>query len=154
MKIDFVIPWVDGNDPKWKTEKDKYSPTKADESNSANRYRDWGLLPYWFRAVEKYTPWVNKIYFVTWGHIPGFLNTEHEKLKIVNHKDYIPVEYLPTFSSHVIEANLHRIPGISEHFVYFNDDTFILRPMPETSFSVTVCLAPAVLSARSNLSEI
>ena len=134
MKIDFVIPWVDGNDPKWKTEKDKYSPTKADESNSANRYRDWGLLPYWFRAAEKFTPWVNKIYFVTWGHIPAFLNTEHEKLKIVNHKDYIPEKYLPTFSSHVIEANLHRIPGLSEHFVYFNDDTFILRPMPETSF--------------------
>ena len=65
MKIDFVIPWVDGNDPKWKIEKDKYSPTKADESNASNRYRDWGLLPYWFRAVEKYTPWVNKIYFVT-----------------------------------------------------------------------------------------
>ena len=134
MKIDFVIPWVDGNDPKWKNEKDKYSPIKADESNSANRYRDWGLLPYWFRAVEKYTPWVNKIYFVTWGHIPAFLTTEHDKLKIVNHKDYIPEQYLPTFSSHVIEANLHRIPDLSEHFVYFNDDTFILCPMPETSF--------------------
>ena len=78
MKIDFVIPWVDGNDPKWKTEKDKYSPSKADDSNSANRYRDWGLLPYWFRAAEKFTPWVNKIYFVTWGHIPAFLNAEHD----------------------------------------------------------------------------
>ena len=52
VKIDFVIPWVDGNDPKWKIEMDKYSPTKADESNSVNRYRDWGLLPYWFRAAE------------------------------------------------------------------------------------------------------
>lgn len=135
-------------------EKDKYSPIKADESNSVNRYRDWGLLPYWFRAAEKFTPWVNKIYFVTWGHIPSFLNTDNEKLRIINHKDYIPEEYLPTFSSHVIEANLHRIPSLSEHFVYFNDDTFILRPMPETSFSVTVCLAPAELSVRSSLSGI
>lgn len=134
MKIDFVIPWVDGSDPEWKKEKDSYSPVKSDDSNSANRFRDWGLLPYWFRAIEKFTPWVNSVCFVTWGHVPAFLNTEHEKLRIINHKDYIPSRYLPTFSSHTIEVNLHRIPGLSEHFVYFNDDMFILRPMPETSF--------------------
>lgn len=134
MKIDFVIPWVDGSDPEWKKEKDSYSPVKSDDSNSTNRFRDWGLLPYWFRAIEKFTPWVNSVCFVTWGHVPAFLNTEHEKLRIINHKDYIPSRYLPTFSSHTIEVNLHRIPGLSEHFVYFNDDMFILRPMPETSF--------------------
>lgn len=134
MKIDFVIPWVDGNDPEWRKEKEKYSPLKNDESNSENRYRDWGLLPYWFRSVEKFTPWFNKIYFVTWGHVPEFLNTEHERLEIVNHRDYIPEEYLPTFSSHTIEVNLHRIPYLSEQFVYFNDDTFIIHPISETSF--------------------
>ena len=134
MKIDFVIPWVDGSDPEWKKEKDSYSPAKSDDSNSTNRFRDWGLLPYWFRAIEKFTPWVNSVCVVTWGHVPAFLNTEHEKLRIINHKDYIPSRYLPTFSSHTIEVNLHRIPGLSEHFVYFNDDMFILRPMPETSF--------------------
>lgn len=134
MKIDFVMPWVDGNDPEWKKEKEEYSPLKIDESNSDNRYRDWGLLPYWFRSVEKFTPWVNKIYFVTWGHVPKFLNIENERLKVINHKDFIPKEYLPTFSSHTIELNLHRISELSEHFVYFNDDTFIVRPMPEASF--------------------
>lgn len=134
MKTDFVIAWVDGNDLEWRKEKEKYSPSKIDESNSDNRYRDWGLLPYWFRGVEKFTPWVNKIFFVTWGHVPEFLNIDNEKLEIVSHKSFIPKKYLPTFSSHAIELNLHRIPELSEHFVYFNDDTFIIRPMPETSF--------------------
>lgn len=134
MKIDFVIPWVDGNDPQWQAEKELYRTQVIDDSNSVNRFRDWGLLPFWFRAVEKYTPWVNKIYFVTWGHIPDFLNMENPKLQIVIHRDFIPEEYLPTFSSHAIEMNIHRIQGLEEHFVYLNDDTFILRPMSQTSF--------------------
>lgn len=124
MKIDFVIPWVDGSDPAWRKEKYKYmgidEPDAGDE-----RYRDMGILKYWFRAVEAYAPWVNQIHFITWGHLPEWMNTEHPKLHIVNHKDYIPKEYLPTFSSHPIELNLHRIPGLSEHFVYFNDDMFL-----------------------------
>ena len=134
MGIDFVILWVDGNDPKWQSEKSKYDSNVNDDSNSVNRYRDWGLLPYWFRGVEKFTPWVNKIHFVTWGHIPKFLNTDNPKLNIVNHKDFIPNEYLPTFSSHAIEMNIHRIPGLSDRFVYFNDDMFIIRYMDEKSF--------------------
>lgn len=134
MGIDFVILWVDGNDPKWQSEKSKYDPKVNDDSNSVNRYRDWGLLPYWFRGIEKFTPWVNKIHFVTWGHVPEFLNLNNPKLNVVNHKDFIPEEYLPTFSSHAIELNIHRIPGLSENFVYFNDDMFIVRPMDEKSF--------------------
>ena len=119
MGIDFVILWVDGNDPKWQSEKATYDSNINDDSNSASRYRDWGLLPYWFRGVEKFTPWVNKIHFVTWGHVPEFLNLNNPKLNIVNHKDFIPEEYLPTFSSHAIELNIHRIPGLSEKFIYF-----------------------------------
>lgn len=134
MNIDFVIPWVDGRDPKWQAEKALYQAKRVDDSNSANRFRDWGLLPYWFRAVEKFTPWVNKIHFITWGHLPDFLNTNNPKLNVVKHLDFIPKEYLPTFSSHTIEMNIHRIPGLEEHFVYFNDDTFLLRPMKENSF--------------------
>ena len=78
MNIDFVILWVDGNDPAWLSEKQKYQGSVENESNSVNRYRDWGLLPYWFRAVEQFSPWVHKIFFVTWGHIPSFLN-QHAK---------------------------------------------------------------------------
>ena len=134
MKIDFVIPWVDGSDPAWRKEKYKYmgidEPDAGDE-----RYRDMGILKYWFRAVEAYAPWVNQIHFITWGHLPEWLNTEHPKLHIVNHRDYIPEEYLPTFSSHPIELNIHRIPGLSEHFVYFNDDMFLNGPVdPEFFF--------------------
>lgn len=132
--IDFVVLWVDGNDPAWQKEKAKYSPQKTDDSNSPNRYRDWGLMPYWFRAVEKFTPWVRKIHFVTWGHIPAFLDTDNPKINIVRHEDYMPKDVLPTFSSHALEVNLHRIPDLAENFVYFNDDMFILRPMPETAF--------------------
>ena len=134
MGIDFVILWVDGNDPKWQSEKAKYDSNTNDDSNSVSRYRDWGLLPFWFRGVEKFTPWVNKIHFVTWGHVPDFLNLNNPKLNIVKHTDFIPTEYLPTFSSHAIEVNIHRIPGLSEKFVYFNDDFYIINKISTERF--------------------
>lgn len=127
-KIDFVMIWVDGNDPNWQKEKAKYdiSVNKGKQGDDKDvRYRDWENLQYWFRGVEKFAPWVNKIHFVTWGHLPEWLDTSNPKLHIVNHKDYIPEEYLPTFNSHTIELNLHRIEGLSEQFVYFNDDMFV-----------------------------
>ena len=134
MDIDIVILWVDGSDPAWLEEKSKYTPPAAKDSNSANRYRDWGLLPYWFRCIEKHAPWVRKVHFVTWGHVPAFLNLNAPKLHVVKHTDFIPAEYLPTFSSHAIEMNIHRIPDLAEHFIYFNDDMFLLRPMTEEDF--------------------
>ena len=87
QKIDFVIMWVDGSDPAWLEEKNKYLEKKIDTSNAINRYRDMGLLKYWFRGVEKFTPWVNKVHFVTWGHIPSWLNTNNPKLNVVRHED-------------------------------------------------------------------
>ncbi len=134
MDIDFVILWVDGSDPVWKAEKKKYQEKKHTENSAENRYRDWGILHYWFRAVEKFAPWVRKIHFVTWGHIPPFLNINAEKVHIVRHDEFMPEEYLPTFNSHSIELNIHRIKGLAEHFVYFNDDMFMLRPLKETDF--------------------
>lgn len=134
-KIDFVIPWVDGSDPDWLKEKNAFSPEPSCDDREI-RYRDWGMLKFWFRAVEENAPWVNKIFFITWGHVPDWLNTDHEKIRIVRHKDYIPAEYLPTFSSHVIELNLHRIPDLSEHFVYFNDDVFLLDKVAPKDFFV------------------
>lgn len=134
MDIDFVVLWVDGNDPAWQTEKAKYQGVTLNDSNSANRFRDWGLMPYWFRAVEKFAPWVRTVYFVTCGHIPPFLNTDSPKLRHIRHTDFMPPDALPTFSSHALEMNLHRIPDLSEHFVYFNDDMFLLRPMSKEHF--------------------
>ena len=132
MQVDFVIPWVDGSDPEWLKLRNRYST--SDDCTHDCRFRDWGILKYWFRAVETYAPWVNRIFFVTSGQIPGWLNTDHPKLRIISHKDYIPAEYLPTFSSHTIELNLHRIADLSEHFVYFNDDMFLNAPVKESDF--------------------
>jgi hypothetical protein len=98
------------------------------------RYRDWGVLKYLFRGLERFAPWVDTVHFVTWGHLPPWLNTECPKLHVVRHQDYIPAEYLPTFSSHTIELNLHRIPELSEKFIYFNDDMFLLRPVAVERF--------------------
>ena len=134
MDIDFVVLWVDGNDPEWQKEKNKYQGDAADDSNTPNRFRDWGLMPYWFRAVERFAPWVRTVHFVTCGHLPGFLDPKAPKLHIVKHTDFMPPEALPTFSSHALEMNLHRIPELAEHFVYLNDDTFLVRAMSESAF--------------------
>lgn len=133
QKIDFVITWVDGNDPVWLQEKEQYAD-KKDINNNKCRYRDMETLKYWFRAVEKYTPWVNNIYFITYGHLPKWLNLKNEKLKIIKHTDYIPQKYLPTYNSNVIELNIHRIKELSENFVLFNDDIFITKKMSKTDF--------------------
>lgn len=133
-KIDFVIMWVDGSDPKWLEEKNKYLDKKIDTSNAINRYRDMGVLKYWFRGVEKFTPWVNKIHFVTWGHVPAWLNTDNPKLNIVKHEDFIPKKYLPVFNASAIEIHLHRIKGIADKFVLFNDDVFIIKSLKEEFF--------------------
>lgn len=134
-KIDFVILWVDGNDEEWLKEKQAYIPNFNNKDNDGkNRYRDWDNLQYWFRSVEKHAPWVNNIYFITWGHVPKWLNTKHPKLKIINHKDYIPSEYLPTYNSNTIELNLFRLEELSENFVLFNDDQFIINDVKENDF--------------------
>lgn len=135
-KIDFVLLWVDDSDPLWLEEKNKYSTNELNYAESKAKFRDWDNLQYWFRGVEKYTPWVNNIFFVTWGHLPKWLNKEHPNLKIINHKDFIPEKYLPTFNSNAIELNLHRIPELSEQFVLFNDDMFLIKETyPQDFFS-------------------
>ena len=134
--IDIVIPWVDPTDPNWQKEKRKYSTVVTNEDDDREiRYRDWDNLQYVFRGIEKYAPWVNKIHFITYGHLPKWLNVDAPKLHIVRHEDYIPKEYLPLFSSHIIELNMHRIEGLSEKFIYFNDDIFLLKmTKPEDFF--------------------
>ena len=131
-KIDIVILWVDGNDPNWLEEKNKYAKSRSGQAK--NRFRDFGNLQYLFRGIEKYAPWVNKVFFITWGHLPKFLDVNNQKLEIVKHEDFIPREYLPTFSSNVIEMNLHRIKNLSSKFVLFNDDLFILRNLKKEDF--------------------
>ena len=136
MDIDFVITWVDMEDPKWKAEFAKYSGKKENEKNGVSeaRFRDYGFLKYWFRGVEKFAPWVRKIHFVTSGQKPEWLDENNPKINLVNHKDYIPAEFLPTYNSVVIERYLHKIPGLAEHFVYFNDDFYIINNISTERF--------------------
>lgn len=131
--IDFVITWVDGSDRAWREEKARFE-LSAGTDDQEERYRDWEILKFWFRGVEKFAPWVRKIHFITWGHLPDWLNTEHEKLHIVRHEDYIPGEYLPVFNSNLIEIYMHKIEGLSENFVYFNDDFLLIKDTKQEDF--------------------
>lgn len=136
MDIDFVITWVDMNDPKWQADFSKYSGRKENTKNGVSeaRFRDNGFLRYWFRGVEKFAPWVRRIHFVTSGQKPEWLDESNPKINLVNHKDYIPEEFLPTYNSVVIERNIHRIPGLADHFVYFNDDFYIINTITPARF--------------------
>ncbi|MBE5937278.1 MAG: capsule biosynthesis protein CapG [Lachnospiraceae bacterium] len=135
--IDVTITWVDGNDPEWLECKREYMPKKNNSykaSSDESRFRDWNNLQYIFRGIERFMPWVRKVHFVTWGHLPEWLNTSNPKLNIVNHKDYIPEKYLPVFNSNAIELNFNRIEGLSEQFISFNDDFFVIGPTKPTDF--------------------
>ena len=133
---DFVLLWVDGSDPAWREEfvRCRREAEGATTDALEIRYRDWELLRDWFRGVERFAPWVRTIHFITWGHLPAWLEREHPKLRIVRHTDYIPADELPTFNSNVIELNLHRLEGLAEQFVLFNDDMFLTRPCTEHDF--------------------
>lgn len=136
MQIDFVVTWVDMNDPKWQHD---FARSKGKIDNTRNevsvaRFRDYGLLKYWFRGVDTFAPWVRKIHFVTCGQKPDWLNAEHPKLSLVHHEDYIPHEFLPNFNSNALEIYMHRIPDLADHFVYFNDDFFITDHLPQERF--------------------
>jgi len=133
--IDFVILWVDGSDPAWLEEFTRYTGNNEGDK-SESRYRDWDNLKFIFRGFESFAPWVRKIHFVTWGHLPEWFNVEHKKLNIVKHSDFIKINKLPIFSCNPIEVNLHKIDDLSEHFVYFNDDTFLLKAINKEHYFI------------------
>lgn len=150
-KIDFVVLWVDGNDPQWQASFRIHLPEseKTDDTRVV-RYRDWDNLRFWFRGVEKFAPWVNRIHFVTCGQVPEWLNLDAPKLHYVQHEDFIPKHCLPTFSANPIEINMHRIKGLAEHFVFFNDDFFLInKVLPSRFFHKGLPCDMAVLNALS-----
>ncbi len=147
-RIDLVIPWVDGADPDWQAQKAQYVREGMGDSRPI-RYRDWDNLQYLFRGIDKFLPWIHTVHFVTCGQLPPWLNPDAPRLHPVRHSDYIPPQYLPTFSANPIEMNFHRIPGLSEQFIYANDDMFFTRPLrPEFFFRgglpVDACIATAL----------
>ena len=136
-KIDIVVLWVDGSDPEFIRKKQavtgQVSPVNHDIDGD-QRYRDYGTFHFWFRMIEKHAPWVNHIYLVTNGQKPDWLNLDHPKLKLVTHQDFMPKAYLPSYNSSAIELNIHRIEGLSEHFIYFNDDMFMIKDTQPSDF--------------------
>lgn len=132
--IDFVVTWVDFDDPKWQEKYLKYRPEETSSMNNNTRYKDYGTFKYWFRAVEKYAPWVKNIYLITDNQVPEWLNLDNEKLKLISHEDYIDKKFLPTFNSNVIELNIGNIKELSEKFVLFNDDCFLNDRVVEEDF--------------------
>lgn len=134
--IDFVVTWVDGNDPAWKLEKRHYYNVLHPDvkANGEERYRNWDIFRYWFRSIELYAPWVRKIHVITYGHFPDWLNKNHPKLNLATHEQFIDKKYLPTFNSNSIELNIHKVNNLTENFVYFNDDIFLGKPVTQNDF--------------------
>ncbi|MDR1660716.1 MAG: Stealth CR1 domain-containing protein [Desulfovibrio sp.] len=126
--IDVVYTWVDGDDPRHLTKRTLHLPPDSlEQSAGANLFRDNRELLYSLRSLAEYAPWVRRVHLVTDGQRPDWLS-KHPDLAVVDHAEIIPRQYLPTFNSHVIEAYLHRIPGLAEHYIYFNDDFFLTAP--------------------------
>ena len=128
--MDAVITYVDGNDPVWKQDYEKYTNVPVMQK----RFRDWGTLKYLLRGIETRMPFIRNVYLVVShpSQVPEW--ADRENLRIVLHKDIIPEEFLPTFNCNPIEMNLHRIPGLDEEYLYFNDDMFPVGDCRPTDF--------------------
>ncbi len=128
--MDVVITYVNGLDPLWQ----KDYEAALNEPMMNKRFRDWGTLNYLLRGIETYMPFIRNVYLVVArdSQVPSW--ADRENLKVVLHKDIIPEEHLPTFNSATIEMFLHRIPGLDERYIYFNDDVFPLLPCSEEDF--------------------
>lgn len=142
--IDVVITWVDGQDPEFLQKKQRYSDTSLFEANNKTRFNEVGELSYVVRSIFKYAPYIRTIFILTDDQTPAIIEesktwNEHyrKKIKLVDHRDVFKgyLDVLPTFNINTIEVMLHRIEGLSEHFIYFNDDVFLIKPTkPEDWF--------------------
>jgi hypothetical protein len=140
--VDLVYTWVDGSDPEWLARKNRtlhgVDPESVNETAvSESRFTSRDELMYSLRSVEMYAGWYNHIYLVTDRQVPDWLRTDHPRLTVVDHREiFTDPAVLPVFNSHAIESQLHHIPGLSEHYVYMNDDVFFCRPTsPELFFT-------------------
>ncbi|MFI5669672.1 stealth family protein [Streptomyces sp. NPDC051704] len=146
--VDAVITWVDAADPAWRRRRDHAAEAAAEADADAgaagrvpvdhaeNRYRDRGELRYCLRSIAAHAPWIRHVFLVTDDQTPAWLATDHPQVTVVDHRElFADPAGLPVFNSHAIESRLHRIPGLAEHFLYFNDDIFLGRPQrPQNYF--------------------
>lgn len=127
IEVDIVYLWVDGNDIEWQKKKQAFTGValaEDSEVNCAGRYVSNDELKYSLRSIEKHAPWIRNIFIVTDNQQPTWLNTDHPRIHVIDHKDILPPEALPSFNSSVIEYFIYRIPGLAEHFIFSNDDMF------------------------------
>jgi len=138
MKIDLVYLWVDGSDEKWLAKKNAVLKSlgrmPANHAIANKRWTDHYELLYSLRSAEKFAPWLNHIFIVTDNQMPKWLNLNNPKITIIDHKEIIPNEFLPLFNSRAIEYWLHKIPNLSEYFLYSNDDMFFGKPVEPSFF--------------------
>ncbi|MER7332254.1 MULTISPECIES: stealth family protein [unclassified Micromonospora] len=138
--IDLVYTWVDGDDTDWQARKNGALRAHGQAEINivgahASRYASRDELRYSLRSVVSFAPWVRQIYLVTDDQVPPWLDVEHPMVRVVRHREIFgDTGRLPTFNSHAIESRLHLIPGLSEHFIYVNDDMFFGRPLLPTTF--------------------
>lgn len=130
--MDLVITFVDGLDPLWQKDYEQFVGQKV----LAKRFRDWGLLKYLFRGIGQNLPFVENVFLVVAreSQVPEWINRAN--VKVVLHEDIIPAEFLPLFNASAIEMFLHNIEGLSEEYLYFNDDFFPVRTCRESDFFV------------------
>jgi hypothetical protein len=142
--IDAVVTWVDGNDLKHREIIAKYSSMEEFEGtdpkiNEPTRFADNNEIWYCINSIRKYAFFIDKIFLVTDNQKPAWLNDKLQKdynIDIVDHKVMFAgyQEYLPTFNSQTIESMFHKIPGLSEQFIYFNDDVILVNPVAESDY--------------------
>lgn len=138
-KIDLVYLWCNGNDENFIKERNYWASKEhyvLQQATNSCRFVDNNELKYSLRSVEMFAPWINRIFIVTNGQVPVWLDENHPKIKIIKHSDIMPTECLPTFNSCAIETYITNIPDLSEYFLYANDDMFFASPVkPEDFFS-------------------
>lgn len=135
-KIDLVYTWVDGQDPKWQERKAMFQPDEqVVGANSAARFESGTELGYAILSAIRYFGDLGRIYIVTDNQIPNLPEQIRSRVQIIDHSEiFEDLSCLPTFNSHAIEAYLHRIPGLRQHFLYVNDDVLFGRPTAACSF--------------------
>lgn len=134
--IDLVYLWVDGNDPVWRAKRNAFlgKPVEITSANCEGRYTDNDELKYNLRAIEMYAPWIRKIFIVTDNQTPKWLDTSNDRISIIDQNELLPPQSLPCFNSSLIEKYFHKIPGLSEQFLYANDDMFINKGVTANDF--------------------
>ena len=152
--IDVVYTWVDGADPELRARREKYrtgaSRIHARETG-ASRYVSHDELKYSLRSLETYAPFVRNVYIVTDDQTPAWLDRDAAGVQVVTHEEiFTDRDALSVFNSHAIETQLHHIPGLSERYLYFNDDVFLGRAGRCRRTSSTATAWPSSPSPRSS----